>query len=98
MKFEKITNITTIPNEDVYFMHVKNNHNFFGNGVCLHNCGYRGSLNVLIYNFGKNDHTFEIGDRVAQMKVEKVWPSTVEFIDDVVDSKRGDKGLGSSGK
>ena len=61
-------------------------------------CGYRGSLNVLIYNFGKNDHTFEIGDRVAQMKVEKVWLSTVEFIDNVVDSKRGDKGLGSSGK
>lgn len=60
--------------------------------------GYKGSLNVLIYNFSNKDHTFEIGDRVAQMKVEKVWSSTVEFIETAVESKRGEKGLGSSGK
>jgi dUTP pyrophosphatase len=74
----------------------------FKHDLCPHlgeiDSGYRGSLNVKVYNFGDNPYTFEIGDRPAQMKVEKVWKSTVSFVDNVVETARGEKGLGSTGK
>jgi intein/homing endonuclease len=35
----KILQITKCKKEDVYDLMVKNNHNFFANGVLVHNCG-----------------------------------------------------------
>lgn len=34
----KINSISVVPNEDVYDLTVQDNHNFFGDGVLLHNC------------------------------------------------------------
>jgi ribonucleoside-diphosphate reductase alpha chain len=35
----KIKKITHIENEDVYDINVDKNHNFFANGILVHNCG-----------------------------------------------------------
>jgi len=34
----KVKRISVKPNEDVYDISVKNNHNFFANGILIHNC------------------------------------------------------------
>jgi len=59
--------------------------------------GYRGDLAVKIYNFSDKDYTFKAGDRIAQIKIEKVLDTEVSFVDEIVPAKRGDSGLGSSG-
>lgn len=60
--------------------------------------GYRGDLGVKMYNFDKVDHSIKKGDRVAQIKIERVWETKVSFIDEIVPANRGEKGFGSSGK
>jgi dUTP pyrophosphatase len=60
--------------------------------------GYRGDLAVKVYNFSDKDYTAVKGDRIAQIKIEKVWLTEVSFIDEVIPADRGDNGLGSSGK
>lgn len=39
LKYTKIKKINIIKNEDVYDINCKNNHNFFANGLLVHNCG-----------------------------------------------------------
>lgn len=38
IKITKITAIHSIKNEDVYDIEVEDTHNFFANGICVHNC------------------------------------------------------------
>ena len=60
--------------------------------------GYRGDLAVKVYNFSDKDYTAVKGDRIAQIKIEKVWHTEVSFIKEAIPADRGNKGLGSSGK
>jgi len=60
--------------------------------------GYRGDLGVKMYNLTGKNYNVKKGDRIAQIKVEKVWPSRVEFTEEQVDSTRGEGGFGSTGK
>jgi len=39
IKEVKIKRITASENEDVYDITTTKNHNFFGNGILVHNCG-----------------------------------------------------------
>ena len=39
LKHTKIKAISTSENQDVYDLTTTTNHNFFGNGVLVHNCG-----------------------------------------------------------
>lgn len=39
MKIGKIKSINKILNADVFDISVEDNHNFFANGVLVHNCG-----------------------------------------------------------
>lgn len=98
MQYQQIKSITVSPNQDVYYISVRKNANFIGNNVVLHNCGYRGDLGVKLYNLTAKDYNVKKGDRIAQFKIEKVWESTVEFIDAAVETARGAGGFGSSGK
>jgi len=60
--------------------------------------GYRGDLGVKVYNFGDTAYTVKKGDRIAQFVVYPLLQPHCEFVDDVVESDRGSKGFGSSGK
>lgn len=61
--------------------------------------GYRGDLGVKLYNFNsKFDYTVHTGDKIAQLVVYKLIQPTCEWANDVTETKRGDKGFGSSDK
>lgn len=60
--------------------------------------GYRGELQVILINHGKNDFTVEKGMRIAQMVVAPVLPVTLLEINQLTASERGEGGFGSSGK
>ena len=51
-----------------------------------------------MYNFSNKDYDYKAGDKVAQIKVEKNWVTTVEWADEVEAAERGDGGFGSTGK
>ena len=60
---------------------------------------YRGDLSIKMYNFNPDvGYTFNAGDRVAQIKIEKVWNTNLSFIDEVIPSDRGIGGFGSTGR
>ena len=59
---------------------------------------YRGDLGVKLYNFGETQYTVTKGDRIAQFVVYPLIHPQCEFTDEVVETSRGDKGFGSSGK
>ena len=51
-----------------------------------------------MYNFSDKDYTFNKGDKVAQIKIEKIYDTEIEWTDEVEQAQRGDAGFGSSGK
>lgn len=59
--------------------------------------GYRGDLGVKLYNLKAEPYQVRKGDRIAQIKVEKIYSTEVEFIDTPDDSERGANKFGSSG-
>jgi len=59
--------------------------------------GYRGDAGIKLYNFTDNDYEVKAGDRVAQFVIYKNY--NVEVSEgEIMESKRGEKGFGSSGK
>lgn len=59
---------------------------------------YRGEIKVNLHNTGTETRTFAIGDRIAQMVIQKCehieWELTE---DDLTETDRGDNGFHSSG-
>ena len=51
-----------------------------------------------MYNFSHEDYYFKKGDKVAQIKIEKIYDTKVSWVKKVTKAKRGDAGFGSSGK
>lgn len=61
-------------------------------------CGFRGELVMGVINLGKESYTFEKGHKVMQMLIQKVEYVDIEEVESLSESKRGEKGFGSSGK
>lgn len=59
--------------------------------------GYRSDAGVKLYNLTDNDYHIKAGDRVAQFVIYRNYSVEVEE-GEIVDSERGEKGFGSSGK
>ena len=57
---------------------------------------YRGDMGVKLYNFGYLNQTFEVGDKVAQIIVYPLIQANTEWAEEVSETKRGEKGFGSS--
>lgn len=59
--------------------------------------GYRGSLDILLRNLDKSrPYTFKKGDKIAQLVVYPLIQSNVNWTEEVSESRRGEKGFGSS--
>lgn len=59
---------------------------------------YRGEIGVIITNFSEKDHNIKVGDKVAQMLIQKVeHPKIIEF-NDLSKTERDQRGFGSTGK
>jgi len=57
---------------------------------------YRGGLGVKLYNLSNNDYIMKKGVACAQIVVYKLISTNVEWVDNVTETKRGEKGFGSS--
>lgn len=62
--------------------------------------GYRGDMGIKIANYSDVPYVFHKGDKVAQIKIEKIWKTNISFVDEIVpiNCPRGEGGFGSSGK
>lgn len=63
--------------------------------------GYRGELKVLLVNTDPTvDYTVKVGDRIAQLVIQRVEQATFESVDELDeldDHQRGEGGFGSTG-
>ena len=58
---------------------------------------YRGDLGTCLYNHRHTTYTVKKGDRIAQLVVYRVYEAEIEWAEEVHETKRGEKGFGSSG-
>lgn len=61
-------------------------------------CGYTGSIQVILFNMGDTPYQVEAGDRIAQLVVQPVLLCPFEQVDGLRETDRGSNGFGSSGK
>ena len=59
--------------------------------------GYRGEIKVALINTSDEDFVIEIGDRIAQLLVQRVEVANFVRVDRLPDSNRGEGGFGSTG-
>ncbi|HET9134587.1 MAG TPA: dUTP diphosphatase [Gemmatimonadales bacterium] len=59
---------------------------------------YRGELQIILVNLGTEPFTVHRGDRIAQLLVQKVEPTTIREVSVLPDSERGEGGFGSTGR
>jgi deoxyuridine 5'-triphosphate nucleotidohydrolase len=57
---------------------------------------YRGDMGIKLYNFSNVDVMIKKGDKIAQLIVYPLIQANVVWSDEVVETKRGEKGFGSS--
>ena len=59
---------------------------------------YRGEVKVLLFNFSDDEFVVNVGDRIAQMIIEKIAETKLEKIKTQHSaSQRGEGGFGSTG-
>jgi len=59
---------------------------------------YRGDVGVILYNTGVEAFSYNRGDRVAQLIVEKCHKADWLEVEDLSETDRGDGGYGHTGK
>lgn len=60
--------------------------------------GYRGEIMVTLFNSSNQDFHIAVGDRIAQLLIQRVAVADFIRVESLPQSDRGDKGYGSSGK
>jgi dUTP pyrophosphatase len=68
-------------------------------GAGLIDSGFRGEMQVHLYNNSPMDFKALCGDRIAQLVIVPIWTGEVVLVDDVavLESDRGEGGFGSTG-
>ena len=70
---------------------------FIDVGAGVIDSDYRGEVGVVLFNFGTEDFTVNMGDKIAQLIFEKIKTPEVEEKNELDETRRGEKGYGSSG-
>lgn len=60
--------------------------------------GYRGEIKVGLTNLSKESYSIKIGDKIAQMLIQKVEKVNIIETEEVTETSRGKRGFGSTGK
>jgi len=60
--------------------------------------GYVGSIVVKLYNLGDEEYHFREGDKIVQMILKPYIAPNIVYVNELEDTKRGNKGFGSSGR
>ena len=58
---------------------------------------YRGSIIVKLYNLSDDVYIVSSGDRIAQLIISEYVTPTIEIVEELDKTERGDSGIGSSG-
>jgi deoxyuridine 5'-triphosphate nucleotidohydrolase len=67
------------------------------NGVGTVDCDFRGEVKIILLNTSSYPFTVNRGDRIAQAVVAPVVRVTLEEVEDLDETERGDGGFGSTG-
>ena len=59
---------------------------------------YRGEIMVLLINLGNEEFEIKKGERIAQAVIAPVVQAKIMEVEELSDTKRGEKGFGSTGK
>lgn len=70
--------------------------------TCLNSPGtvdsdYRGEIKVILINLSGEEQVIEHGDRIAQMVISKVERATLELVQQLNETSRGEGGFGHTG-
>ena len=60
--------------------------------------GYTGSIFLKLYNHGDKDYTVWRGDKISQLVIMPILLPTLELVDSLEETERGNRGFGSTGK
>ena len=71
-------------------------HNIQSEGVI--DSGYTGSIIVKLYNHSNKDYIVNKGDKITQLVLLPIPQITLELVDNLAETERGDNGFGSSGR
>lgn len=58
---------------------------------------YRGEIGLAVVNLGPDPVSINRGDRIAQMVITRVWQASLELVDNLEDTARGQGGFGHTG-
>lgn len=58
---------------------------------------YRGEVSVILINHGKSDFAIERGMRIAQLVIAPVAAASLQLVEKLDETDRGDGGFGSTG-
>jgi len=58
---------------------------------------YRGLIQIILINVGKEPFHIKRGDRIAQMVIKEVVQVNIEEVDELEDTSRGEGGFGHTG-
>ena len=70
---------------------------FIDVGAGVIDADYRGEVGVVLFNFGDEDFTVNVGDRVAQLVLEKICMADAVEVEELTETERGAGGFGSTG-
>ena len=66
-------------------------------GAGVVDADYRGNVGVVLFNLGTDDFVVDVGDRIAQLILEKVNMAPVVEVEELTETERGAGGFGSTG-
>lgn len=66
-------------------------------GAGVIDADYRGPLAVILFNHSDADFEVKMGDRIAQLILEKIVTPEVLEVEDLDSTLRGESGFGSTG-
>ena len=66
-------------------------------GAGVIDADYRGEVGVVLFNHGSTDFKVNIGDRIAQLILERICLAEIEKVEQLDDTQRGAGGFGSTG-
>lgn len=61
-------------------------------------CDYRGEIGIIFHNASNEPRVIRSGDRLAQLVIVPVWRASLQKVDVLSSTNRGEKGFGSTGK
>ena len=60
--------------------------------------GYRGEVMIGIHNLGSEEQSFAVGDKIAQLLIQRVEHPNITLVEELDDTARGEGAFGSTGK